>query len=327
MAGKYGSASAVFIVDGYNVLLMKLKGLSLKIRQITERSDGLGDNYQAFAPVGKYGADISQSGGFYDTSSGSGHAAFATSTPTTPQTAARIGIIGVMGQITGAVAYGIAGMFSVAYEVLHEDSKLTKANVDWQVSGQVERGMIVQPLATKTADWDTDTLNTETDYLLDPSQYDIPITSSSVANPTVITTPNPHGITAPRAIFISGHSGSTPTMNGSRTATPVTATTFTAETNVTVGGTGGSFIFANSLDGAAGYQEVTAFSGFTGYVGKLRDSPDNVTFADLLTFANVTSAPNAQRITVTGTVDRYVVHNGDVTGTGSVTVMSMVARL
>ena len=81
----------------------------------------------------------------------------------------------------------------------------------------------------------------------------------------------------------------------------------------------------------SGYQVVTAFTGFTGFVGKLRHSPDNVTYADLITFANVTDIvptdPNAvQRVAVAGTIDRYLSFDGNVTGTGSITLVVMLAR-
>lgn len=66
------------------------------------------------------------------------------------------------------------------------------------------------------------------------------ITSSSVANPTVVTTATPHGWASGQLVRIAGHTGSTPTINGDRTATVTGASTFTVPVNVTVGGTGGT---------------------------------------------------------------------------------------
>jgi hypothetical protein len=83
---------------------------------------------------------------------------------------------------------------------------------------------------------------------------------------------------------------------------------------------------AGSSSGGAGYLEVTAMSGFTGFVGKIRDSPDDVTYADLVTFSNVTAGPAAERVAVAGSVDRYLSFNGDVTGTGSITPFVGFAR-
>jgi len=69
----------------------------------------------------------------------------------------------------------------------------------------------------------------------------IAITSSSVADPTVLTTAA-HGITigTTQVVTIAGHTGSTPGINGTHAFTAVTATTGTIPVNVTVGGTGGT---------------------------------------------------------------------------------------
>jgi len=77
------------------------------------------------------------------------------------------------------------------------------------------------------------------------------ITSSSIANPTVITTPTEHSIKSGQTVVIEGHAGSTPSINGSHVATRLTATTFTIPVNVTIGGTGGTV--TNSTGTAAAY--------------------------------------------------------------------------
>jgi hypothetical protein len=79
-------------------------------------------------------------------------------------------------------------------------------------------------------------------------------------------------------------------------------------------------------NGGAGHLQVTAYSGLTGVVAKVQHSVDNSVWVDLVTFTNVTSAPNAQRIAVSGTVNRWLRSIGTVTGTGSITVMSGFAR-
>ncbi len=68
------------------------------------------------------------------------------------------------------------------------------------------------------------------------------IVSSSVANPTVITTDAPHNLLTGAEVEISGHSGSTPALDGNYTVTRIDDTTFTIPVNVTVGGTGGTVI-------------------------------------------------------------------------------------
>lgn len=64
------------------------------------------------------------------------------------------------------------------------------------------------------------------------------ITSSSVANPSVITTAT-HGLTTGDSVTISGHVGSTPAIDGTYTVTVINSTSFSIPVNVTAGGTGG----------------------------------------------------------------------------------------
>lgn len=66
------------------------------------------------------------------------------------------------------------------------------------------------------------------------------IATSSVANPTVITTTAPHGFTSGETVTIATHAGSTPALNGAHVATVTGASTFTIPVNVSVGGTGGT---------------------------------------------------------------------------------------
>lgn len=71
------------------------------------------------------------------------------------------------------------------------------------------------------------------------------ITSSSVANPTVITTPTPHGLVNGESATIAGHAGSTPALNGAQVVTVIDDTHFSVPVNVTVGGTGGTIVGNN----------------------------------------------------------------------------------
>lgn len=325
--GKFGSSAVWLLVDGYNLISNKLKSLRAKDEALTERSDGLGDASDEHTPTGVSRVELEQQGAFFDTNTNYIHAAMAGSVPTSPQATSRVVCFGVAGQTVGEPFSGLEGTFSVGYEVLASNGELTKANVDYKVSGDLNRGTIVQPLATKTGDWNTKTDGTQVDYTNDLSQQVIPITSNSIANPTVVTTPIPHGLATGDIILISGVATSSPTINGQRTVTVVSTTTFTVAVNVTVAGTGGSFVRANSSGGGVGYQQVTALSGFSGFVGKLRDSADDSTYADWATFANVTAAPAAERVAVAGTVDRYMSFDGNVTGTGSITVFAGYARL
>lgn len=76
---------------------------------------------------------------------------------------------------------------------------------------------------------------------------------------------------------------------------------------------------ASSTLGAVGYLGVSALSlgGYTNIIVKIRDSTDDNTFADLITFTAVTSAPASERKIVTGTVNRYAHTSVTWTGSGS----------
>ena len=169
------------------------------------------------------------------------------------------------------------------------------------------------------------------DYAADPSQTVIPITSATKASPCVVTTTVPHGLTTGQIVLPSGNTLSAPSINASAAVTVIDAVTFSVAVDTsgsTGAGTGGSFVPCSMLNGAAGYQEVSAYAGFTGFVGKLRDSADNVTYADLIVFTDLgsTYAPSAQRPTVAGLVRRYVAYTGTKTGSGAISVLAGIAR-
>lgn len=314
-AGKQGGGDfAVLLIDGYNLLAQKVKAFSWRQKLKQNQSDGLGDRWDEFTPTGRRIGTASQSGGFFDTSQNQTHAAFSAAT-----NVSRLLVFAPAGNVIGAPFVGFSGAYQDDYAVLVSDGDLHKANPTYQVSGQVDEGVILQDHLTKSADWNTKTDGSPVDFTLDPSQKVTPITSNSIANPTVVTTPVPHGLSTGHIILISGVAGGTPTINGERTVTVISPTTFSIPVNASAGGTGGSFVRANSLNGGVGYQEISQMAGLTGFVGKIRDSADDVTYADLVTFGNVTAAPAAERATVAGIVDRFLSFDGNVTGTGTIT--------
>ncbi len=77
------------------------------------------------------------------------------------------------------------------------------------------------------------------------------IATSSIANPTVITTDANHNLTSGDSVVILGHSGSTPSINGTHIVTVTAPTTFTIDVNVSVGGTGGSINTINIIETTA----------------------------------------------------------------------------
>jgi hypothetical protein len=78
-------------------------------------------------------------------------------------------------------------------------------------------------------------------WALSASAATTAITSCSVANPTVVTTPVPHGLRSGDVVTIAGMAGGTPSLNGAQTVVGVPSqTTFTVAVNGTVQGPGGT---------------------------------------------------------------------------------------
>lgn len=328
--GKYGASSVWLLANGYNLISSKLKTLTHKLASVLEDTTGLGDTAAEMTPVGLLTATFTQSGAYFDTTATTGAHAALSSPQSSPQATAKVVCFGLAGNTLGEEFVGAEGMFQFSYDVMAEVGALTKANAEYTVTGRVERGQILQPLATKTGDWNGDTDNTELDYTLVASQRVIPITSATKANPCVVTTTVPHGLTTGQVILVSGNSLTGTVINVQQTVTVISTTTFSNGINTSGSagaGTGGSFVLASTVNGAVGFLQVTACTGFTNFVGKIRDSADNSTYADLVTFADNVVAPYAERVAVAGTVDRYLIIDGNVTGSGSITLLIGCARL
>lgn len=74
--------------------------------------------------------------------------------------------------------------------------------------------------------------------------------------------------------------------------------------NITTTGVDNS---ASSANGGAGYLQVSALTlgGYTSITVKIRHSTDDISYSDLITFTNVTGV-TGERVTVAGTINRYV---------------------
>jgi hypothetical protein len=88
------------------------------------------------------------------------------------------------------------------------------------------------------------------------------ITSSSVANPSIITTAA-HSFVSGDFVSISGHSGATPNINGTYAVTVLSSTTFSIPVNVTVGGTGGNAALVETVFNTVGELVTVSPPGFT----------------------------------------------------------------
>jgi hypothetical protein len=318
MAGKYGSPSIWFLVGGYNLISNKLQGVTAKIGNVTEATHGCGDSWKETTPVGLGEGEVAQEGAYFDTQSGFIHDAMAgIPGALTPQSVPRVACLGQSGMTIGEKFFGAQGVLNAMYEVLSKVGALVRANADHQVTGALEEGVVLHTTAAaETADATT-APGSSVDNTTVP-QKAIPITSSAVDDS--ITCPVPHGLTVGDIILISGHSGSTPSLNGAQTvATIVSTTVFTITTNITTGGTGGSFVRGETNQGGSAYLQWTSLTlgGHSGASVAIRHSTDNSTFVDLVVMTTATAAFGAERKTVAGEVRRYLAQSVDFTGAGS----------
>lgn len=81
---------------------------------------------------------------------------------------------------------------------------------------------------------------------------------------------------------------------------------------------------AASSGGGVGYIQCTALTGGTAAV-VIQHSADDISYVDLITFTNITSANQAERVAATGTVNRYTRAVWTVTG-GTATIHTAFGR-
>jgi hypothetical protein len=157
---KYGSPSGVFCFDGYNLLAHKLQGIRTKVEAITEPYTGVGDSWEENIPTGVKRAELAQEGAFFldGTSSVHERLAGASGSPDNdPNGTPGVGIVGYEGNTIGQDVLGFNGVLGVSYEVVATVNGLSRANVEYQVTGLVsEDAKILHALGARTADGNTE---------------------------------------------------------------------------------------------------------------------------------------------------------------------------
>lgn len=314
-----GSADVGFLLSGGYNLLGTTTTLRDSKEAVLEETTPLGVADETYAAVGLKRGRITQDG-FYDDDTDKSNDAMV-------GLAQRVLAYGLEGNTIGKAFVGMAGAIQHVYHRIASRGEFHKANAEYTATGAVEDGKIIHAHTEETAA-SGDTESTPVDGGMQADA--VTITSSSVDNPTVITTAAPHDLLTGDTVLIAGHSGSTPDINDEWTVTVLTPTTYTIPVQVTTGGTGGTSTRISSR-GGAGYLEVSALTlgGYTDVTVKIKDCPDDVTYVDLIEFANVSSAPDAERKTEVGAVERYVAMSWAFNGSGSdpkITLMVGLAR-
>lgn len=149
---RYGSASVpFFFLDSFDLCDQSLVSITGPDLDVTlERTDGFGQTHEAHTPVGLRAATMAVEGFFDDGDLGT-LAAFIT-----PGAVSRILTTGVAGNVAGQNVSILTGAFAGKVRRMPKREELTKAAADIRSSGAVLlNGVILQPLATKSATWDT----------------------------------------------------------------------------------------------------------------------------------------------------------------------------
>ncbi len=321
----YGSNKVEFVlVDGFN-LTGDLSELNDEgVEPIVERRTAFADDFERQVYVGMDKALGANHNGWFDDRVLGTLAALKTYVGTS-----RIFSYNLEGNLLGKKFVAWAGVLETKFTRICTLAALHRIAVTYMGNGAQEEPRILKPLAQVSASGDTEA--TSYDENNSATALTTDIVSSSVANPSVITTVGDHGLATGDTVVIAGHTGSTPTVNGERIVTVTGAKTFTIPVNVTVGGTGGTVrrvstpALSGGVGGGAGYCHVTEFTGITGLAVKVRHSPDNAVFSDLITFTSFT-ATGAQRVATAVRIERFTAAKWTFTGAGTATLVVGFAR-
>ena len=309
---QFSSANVGFLMLGGYSLLGTVTTISDNVEAILQETTVLGDTWSKFTSVGVKKGALTQSG-FFDDATGQIHDAL----KGTNIGSTRVFVYNLEGNTIGTSFVGFSGAVEAKYERGVALEKLHTATAGYSPSGPIEDGQVLKTHAAVVAAGDTKA--TSVDNALVPKTV-FPITSNSLANPTVVTTPVNHGLVNNDVIFITG-SNSTPSIAGQQIVTVTGLKTFTVPVNVSSAGTGGTFVKANTSNGGAAYVSCSALTlgGYTNLLVKVQHSADNSTFADLVTMTAITAAPAAERKEVAAAtlVNRYLAASWAFTGAGS----------
>ncbi|MEN6605908.1 MAG: hypothetical protein ABFD60_01595 [Bryobacteraceae bacterium] len=322
----YTSADFGFLLaDGFS-LLGTVTALNDSVEAILEEIHALGDEWFKFGSPGIRKGALSQSG-FYDAAAGQVNAMLANQ-----EGASRILCWCTEKNLLGATFIGYQGALQAKYDRVVELDKFHKANAVYNPSGNIDRGQVLHIHKTETgASWSGAGVDNASAALKGCA---VPVVGNTAADPAHIITTVPHGLVTGDVVLISDLVGAVPDLNGEHVITYVSDTEFSIPVAVSVGGTGGYLVQADSDNGGAAYLEVSALAlgGYTNAAITVKHSTDNATWVTLASFVAVTLAPSAQRVLVAaGTkVNRYLQDAGAFTGAGSaqsIKYMSGFARL
>lgn len=143
---KYGPASAFLLVGGCNIS-GETHEMAEGVEQILTKSDGLGDSWEEYLPVGKAKVTLSAQGGFYDDVAAGIVEAFQAQGATKQAVS-----WGHAGATAGATCYLANGTYAVKFNRLPSRDDLTKAHAEHVITGALFEGKVLHGLSAETTD-------------------------------------------------------------------------------------------------------------------------------------------------------------------------------
>jgi hypothetical protein len=149
--GKQGPHEVFVLLDGYDLTAESLTDLSVMEEAETAETTGLGDSFREHCPTGLARMTVELNGAIFNTCAGASHALLST-VAASPQSAARLAVIGLAGTSVGAEVEAWEGAHSVGYRAVASFEDLQRANATYEVTGARDPGYIIQPLTSTTED-------------------------------------------------------------------------------------------------------------------------------------------------------------------------------
>jgi hypothetical protein len=231
----YSTPAGTYILIGGKNVTPDIYSGSFEEENLFEETHTFGDNWEENIPVGIGKFMLGTGEGLYDDRA-IGQFAALRDAMNTQQLVALL----LAGDTPGDQTIMLNGDYVIKYNRTPAKDGLTKASAEHAITGERLFGDVLNGMTAIGADGNTE--STPADVMFpDPA---VTIVSSNTADEIITLTP--HGLAVGDYVFISGHSGSTPSINstagtaGIAVATVVDAYTFTTATDITVGGTGGT---------------------------------------------------------------------------------------
>jgi hypothetical protein len=290
----YGSKDiGFFLLDGNDLLSLTLGLDDGEVEEMLDDITSLGISFPAFADVTTAKRSNMKVDWLYDDAAGLTKAVFIGQ-----QGVSRVLVWNVDGNVVRGKFQGYAGAIEGKHGRQTTLDKLHRGMTELTPSGPGEDGTVLHLFQNETAAGNTQA--SSHDESTHVRARVMPIVSSSVANPSVLTFATPHGFTSGDKVLIAGHGGSTPSINGEQIVTVIDPLHVSIPVNVTVGGTLGTATQVSTQGGGAGYFacSTSVLGGYTNFQAKVKHSADNITFSDLVVFTPITTAPKAERIAI-----------------------------